>query len=108
MKFLDKHFKNLEHALRAAYLAKEHVEVGNRWRVDVMRDIRRLGPLNVKTIPALFVNHFVWRFATVACLAALVLSVYVFSTGFNPLDEITNVFLGDPVNFTLTQVLGED
>ena len=106
MNFLNRSFKNLEHVLRAAYLAKDQIEVGNRWRLDVLRDIRHLGPLNAKTIPALFVNHFAWRFATVACLVALMLSVYVFYTGFNPTDEIANIFVSNPIEFTLTQVVG--
>lgn len=107
MNFLGKNFQKLEHALRATYQAKESMEVGSRWKLEVMRDIRRLGPLNEKANAFFFVNQFVWRFATVACMIALILSVYVGFTGFNPTDEIANVFLGDPVKFTLTQVLGD-
>jgi len=106
MKSLNVTYQKLINALRAAYLAKEHIEVSNRWRLEVLRDIRHLGPLNAKTIPALFVNHFAWRFATVACLVALMLSVYVFYTGFNPTDEIANIFVSNPIEFTLTQVVG--
>lgn len=109
MKFLSQDHKKLEDTLRAAYHEKENIEigVGSRWRMDVMRDIRRLGPLNTKNNPLLFFNQFVWRFATVACMIILILSVYVGFTGFNPTTEIADMFLDDPVEFTLVQAFGD-
>ena len=108
MNFLKKSFEQLEHALRAAYYAKEQVEIGNRWRLQVMRDLRHLGALTEKATMFFFVDRLVWRFATAACVIVLMLSVYAGANGFNPLDELANVFFDNPVEFTLTQVLGDE
>ena len=109
MKSLDKKEQKLQEALRAAYFHKEEteVELGSRWQMDTMRDIRRLGPLNAQINPFQFFNRFVWRFATVACTLALMLSVYVGFTGWNPVNEVANLFLDDPVEFTVAQAFGE-
>ena len=92
--------------LRAAYHAKERTEISDHWQTTAMREIRRLGPLNVKANSFAFANQVVWRFATVAGIVALMLSAYIFYTGFSPETEIVSQFLSDPVGYTLVQVLG--
>jgi hypothetical protein len=108
MKFLPKKYQHLEKTFKKTYVQRENVEVSDRWRLDVMRTVRHLGPLHVKPNPLLFVERFVWRFATVACMIALVLSMYVGLTGFNPADTVAELLLDNPVEFTLAQVLGEE
>lgn len=105
----NKNEQKLQEALRAAYVHKEKIdiELSSRWQMDVMRDIRRLGPLNEKINPFVFFDRVVWRFATAACAVALILSVYVGFTGWNPTDEVANLFFDDPVEFTLSQVIGD-
>jgi hypothetical protein len=107
MKPLNKKYQKFINLLRAAYSDKDRAEVSNRWQMDVMRSVRHLGPLNEKATAFFFIDRFVWRFATVACTIALILSIYAGITGFNPTDQIANVFFDAPVEFTLTQVLGE-
>ncbi len=109
MSFLHKDQKKLEDTLRSAYHRRENVAVntGGQWQMDVMCDIRRLGPLNAQNNPLVIFNQFVWRFATVACMIVLFLSVYTGVTGFNPTDDIADMFLGDPVEFTLVQDFGD-
>jgi hypothetical protein len=108
MKSLKENYQKLINALSAAYHDKDKVpiEVSTWWQTDVMRDIRRLGPLNAKASSFLFADRFVWRFAAVACMIALMLSIYVVYTGFNPETEIVNLFLDNPVEFTLVQAFG--
>lgn len=109
MKFLDKNFKKLEDDLREAYAQREDIEVelDGRWQTDVMRDIRRLGPVNGRSIPFLFLNQFVWRFSTVACSVAILLLVYTGFVGLDPVDQIANMYFTDPVELSVTQVIGE-
>jgi hypothetical protein len=107
MKSLNEKYQKLINVLRAAYYDKERAEVSRRWQMDVMRSVRHLGPLNEKTTAFFFIDRFVWRFATIACTIALILSIYAGISGFNPTDEIANGFFGAPVEFTLAQVLGE-
>ena len=101
--------RKLQEMLKAAYLHKEHtdVELGSRWQMDVMRDIRRLGPLNATSNPLVFLDRFVWRFAMGTTALVLFLSVYVGFTGWNPVNEVTTFLLSDPVEFTVAQVFGE-
>ena len=106
MKSSKQNEQKLQEALRAAYFQKEKHVVGSRWKMDAMQDIRRLGTLNVKTTPLSFVDHFVWRFATVTCLVALMLSVYIGFTGWNPIDDVAGMFLSNPVEFTVAQSIG--
>jgi hypothetical protein len=106
MKSWKKNYQKLIHALSAAYHDKECPEVSERWQIDVMRDIRHLGPLNEKANSFLFADRFVWRFAAVTCMITLILSVYIVYTGFSPEAEIVNLFLDNPVKFTLVLAFG--
>ncbi len=106
MQSLKEQYHKLIIALRAAYHDRERAEVNTRWQIDAMRDIRRLGPLNAKANSFVFADRFVWRFAAVAGMIALILSVYVVYSGFNPETEIVNLFLDNPVEFTLVQAFG--
>lgn len=97
-----------QHALRTAYFQKETMEIapGQRWQWDVMRDVRRIGPLHAQVNPFQFVERFIWRFAAAACLFALILSVYAGVNGWNPVDEVATQFFSAPVEFTVAQAFG--
>lgn len=98
----------LNEALRAVYLAREEgdnaLSVGQRQ--DLMRDIRQLQPLNAPFNPFIVFNQVVWRFAEVASVMALILSIYVGLTGWSPIEEATAQYLANPVEFTVAQALG--
>jgi hypothetical protein len=109
MKSFSSNPRKLQEILKAAYRHREHtdVELGSRWQMDLMRDVRRLGPLNAKNNPLLFLDRFVWRFAMGTSALVLFLSVYVGFTGWNPVNEVATFFLNAPVEFTVAQVFGE-
>lgn len=109
MKCSNTHRQKLRETLKSAYFAKEQVEVdlNSRWRVDVMRDIRRMSPLNAQFNPFAMFNRVVWRFAEAACVLALIMTVYASFTGWNPVEEAASLYLSNPVEFTVTQVLEE-
>lgn len=109
MKCSDAEKQKIQETLKSAYFAREHTEVdlNGRWRTDLMRDIRRLGPLNTPFNPFLMFNRVVWRFAEVACVIALILTAYVSVTGWNPVEAAASFYFTNPVEFTVTQVLGE-
>ncbi|MDM8551005.1 hypothetical protein QUF72_13040 [Desulfobacterales bacterium HSG2] len=106
-----KYFKNdlirLKKVLLIAYHNKENAEPGEPWQGSVMNQIRSIGPIYAET-PwfMLFDDRFVWRFATAVCLVAMILSVYVLQTGFHSEYELASLFLGNPLEFTLTQYFG--
>ncbi len=109
MRLLHHHHHSLEDALRAAYhdKARDELEISSRWKTNLMRDVRRLGPLNETEISWACLNRYVWRFATAACVIVLMLSVYAGVSGFDTTAELANLFLEDPVEFTLVQAIGE-
>ena len=100
--------QQLHETLKTAYFQQEHAgeKPGSRWTMDVMREIRRIGPLNAQVNPFLFFERVVWRFSTAACAIILLLSVYAGVTGWNPVDEMMAQFLSNPVEFTVAQALG--
>ncbi len=108
MKRERKNHQELCNALKTAYFQREQAGLtrGRRWAIDVMHDIRRIGPLHSQVNPILFLERFVWRFATAACAVMLLLSVYAGITGWNPVDEVMAQFLSNPVEFTIVQAFG--
>jgi hypothetical protein len=95
-------------AFRAAYHERDQqrVKVSQQWHTDVMRDIRRIGPLNAPGLMVQLLERMAWRFAMAACTAVLVLAIYTGFTGWNPVTEIKTAFLDDPVEFTVAQAFG--
>ena len=81
-------------------------ELSVQWHQDVMRTVRHIGPLNTTTNSLVFMNQFVWRFATVATVCVLLLSVYVAVAGFNSETGVLSQFLENPVGFMLAQAIG--
>ena len=68
--------ESLRKAFRDAYAAKERDETGEEWQSQVMKRVRRIGPLTPASnfLPAF--EHFVWRLAPVSCLLVLVLTFF--------------------------------
>jgi hypothetical protein len=90
-------------AFRRTHRDREADPVPDGWQRTAMRDIRRIGPL---TPEAHFFHRFVWRFATVACVVAVGLSLYVATGDFTAEAELAKVYLEDPVGFGLLQTFG--
>ena len=68
--------ESLKKAFRDTYAAKEREETGDGWQFQVMKRVRRIGPLTPASnfLPAF--EHFVWRLAPVSCLLVLVLTFF--------------------------------
>ncbi|HOP47265.1 MAG TPA: hypothetical protein PK874_06345 [Desulfobacteraceae bacterium] len=108
MKFLDKDLKKLEDGLKEAYARKEDIEVelDSKWETGVMRDIRRLGPVNGGSA-FLFLSKFVWRFSTVACSVAVLLLIYAGFIGIDPIEQIADMYFSAPVELSVAHLIGE-
>ena len=104
MKLLDEASQNVENVLRESYHDKESTEVDSRWKMNVMRQVRQRGVLKEKSTWSFFVNQFGWRFAAVVCTLVLIVFVYAGFSGFNPADEIRNLFLTNPVELAVAQM----
>lgn len=96
----------VQRMLKAAYTQREDgkpIEPGIHWQMDVMRDVRRIGPLNRQGNALRIFDQFVWRFATAACAIVLCLAVYAGVTGWNPLDDLNAQFFNNPAEFAVAQ-----
>ena len=96
----------IREALSTAYREKETVHTGELWETRVMGHIRSLGaPVSPANFYALF-SRFVWRFAPVACLLIVALTVALVNLDYSPEYEITAAFMTDPVEVTVEQLWG--
>ena len=93
--------------LKAGYQHRESPpEVSLQWHQDVMRAVRHIGPLDSTANSLVFMNRFVWRFASVATVCVLLLSIYVAVASFNSNTGVLSQFLENPVGFMLAQAIG--
>jgi len=104
MNIFDKHSQHVEQALRESYYDKEQIEVGSRWKMDAMRQIRQAEPLNETATWSFFVNQVGWRFVAAVCTVILAVAVYAGFSGFNPVEELTGLFFTNPVELTVAQM----
>ena len=107
MKLTPQQQQQLDETLRQIYQSREQmpVELDADWQADVMRSIRRLEQTERNSL-ALF-DRVVWKFATAAGAFVLMLSLYASVTGWNPLNDLTDYFFSNPVQFAIVQSFGE-
>ncbi|MBW2673785.1 MAG: hypothetical protein JRD89_10290 [Deltaproteobacteria bacterium] len=91
-------------ALSAAYREKETVHTGELWETRVMGHVRSLSaPASPADFSTLF-GRFVWRFAPVACLLIVALTVGLVTLDYAPEYDITATFMTDPIESTVEQL----
>jgi hypothetical protein len=96
----------IREALSTAYREKDTVHTCDLWETRVMGHIRSLGvPASPANFYALF-SRFVWRFAPIACLLIVALSVALVTLDYAPEYEITATFMTDPIEGTVGQLWG--
>lgn len=91
----DDHDKVID-VLKTAYHAKEAIEVGGQWQQNVMRDIRRLGPLGSASNNAVFLAQLLWRAAPAVCMVILIIGAIVIKLDYMSDFELGNLLTEDP------------
>jgi hypothetical protein len=104
MKFFKTDDEKLRQMLAKAYREKEQARESEFWQMRVMNHIRSL-PLNAETNDAVFFDRIVWRFAMAAGIGAMMLSAYMFQTGFGTDYDLAMIFT-DPAGFAFIQYFG--
>ncbi len=94
----------LKKVLVSAYFEKEEEPVGNGWQQKVMADIRKIGPLNGKENFFMLFDRFVWRFIPAACALIVILTAYLFNSGFISEYDMSMLFINDPIDFAVVQL----
>jgi len=83
-------------ALKTAYHDHDTPEAAEQWQQNVMRDIRRLGPLSPATGEATFPAQLLWRAAPAVCMLILIIGVFVVNLDFVSDFELGNLLSEDP------------
>jgi hypothetical protein len=97
---------NLKRAFRDAYSAKEGEGHGNDWRLQVMRRIRQIGPLNAKADFWPAFERLVWRLVPVSCLLVLVLTAALVAIDLDHPNDYLGTVVADMEKPTLTELFG--
>jgi len=71
-----------------------------------MSHIRSLGPVYAKTGYFEIFEQLVWRFAPVACVLILMLTLCIINLDLVPEYEMVKLFVEDPIEFSYVQMFG--
>jgi hypothetical protein len=91
----------LEKRLFSAYREHEQVPPGDAWRQSLMDDLRRLGPLSFETNGEAAFGRLAWKFSTAAVFIAIVLLVYMLSSGFVDYQDLAMQYIANPIDFII-------
>ncbi|MFC1848696.1 hypothetical protein ACFL27_00685 [candidate division CSSED10-310 bacterium] len=105
MKAHDEDLRKLEQALKSAYHQPAQREQKRNWKHNVMREIRKIGPLQQESTNGAYLNRVIWRFSLAALTIALLLAIYALSTGFMPDNDVATIFMNDPAGILFYQPL---
>ena len=87
--------------LKTAYHDHDTPEVGGQWQQDVMRDIRRLGPLHQEVNGYAPYAQLLWRAVPVLSMLILILGGLVANLDVMAEYELGNLFIDDSVTTTI-------
>lgn len=105
MKPIDFRLKILKNILFQAFHEKDKPEVGDAFRLQVMTQVRKLGPLSSRLdFPILF-ERFVWRLAPVTGLLIIAGLAILLKFDFTPDYNVFLSFVTDTGEIGLSQLL---
>lgn len=99
MKTVDKSESRLKAGLTAAYRSKAagSEPPDARWRQNVMRSVRQIGPIHKNTADLLGFGRLVWRLAPVALFLMIVLAALIVRTDKTLELQMAGRMIGEPV-----------
>jgi len=106
MATLKKRWARIEGVLREAYLSKGGPVLDDSWQDKVMRDVRRLGPLNKKMAFFPQFELLVWRLAPAVGILIVSLATAMIGYDFSPQYEVAQVFFSEPVEYMMASIIG--
>jgi hypothetical protein len=109
MKFCKEKLRKLEQAFKIIYREKSDLkttERGNDFQANVMRQIRRIGPLNAKSNFSILFEQFVWRLVPVTCFLVILLATLTLQIDITPESELAAIVFNDPMGYSFVQLSG--
>ena len=101
MKAKKKSVDDLEKLLFSAYRTRQEAAPDAGWRKSVMREIHLLGAHEAESNDGALFGRFAWRFAAAAGLIALILLVYIFSSGVVDYQQLALQYFQNPIDFII-------
>ena len=105
MKSLEYRQEVLKKVLLKRYHEKEKLELDDRWHMNVMSRVRRIGPLQAKPDPLMQFGQFVWRLTPVTCLLIIMSAAVLLKFDFTPDYNVLISFITDAEEISLAQLL---
>jgi hypothetical protein len=101
MKLTHDDHEKVINTLKTAYHDQDTPEVGGQWQQDVMRDIRRFGPLRPEANGYSLYAQFLWRAVPVLSMLILIVGGLVANLDVMSEYELGNLFIDDSVSTTV-------
>jgi hypothetical protein len=100
--------KRLRETFQRVYRDREAATVSEFWKPRTMARIRELADAASMRLPSQieFATRLIWRFAGIAAVAAVLVSVYAMQLDWNPELEMARLFLQDPIEFGILETTG--
>ena len=105
MKSVEYRLEVLKKILLQAYHEKEKLELGDQCHMNVMRRVRKLGPLPSKPDSLMQFGQFVWRLTPVTCLLIIMSVAVLLKFDFTPDYNMLISFVTDAEEISLAQLL---
>jgi len=105
VKSFDYRLETLKSMMLQAYHEKEKLDSDDRWHLNVMGLVRKIGPLPVKPDPLVQFGQFVWRLSPVTCLLIVMSAAVLLKFDFTPDYNVLIAFITDVEEVSLVQLL---
>jgi hypothetical protein len=97
--------KKIEEVLIAAHRMESNFAVTQGWQERVMEHIRQIAASKNQIDEDRVFSRIIWRFATAVSVFAGIFLWYVINTDINHESVMVNMFLNDPLNFIVLQII---
>jgi anti-sigma-K factor RskA len=107
MKTFHKSMDRLRERLCAAYASRtaEAPPAGSRWRQEVMRSVRQIGPIGEHAFGRVRSGHLAWRLAPAALALMVILAVMILQVDHTIENQMASLAMSDPVQTYITYPL---
>jgi hypothetical protein len=100
MKLTHDDHEKVINTLKTAYHDHDTPEVDGQWQQNVMRDIRRLGPLRPEANGYALYVQYLWRAVPVISMLIIIIAGLVVNLDVMAEYELGNLLIDDPVTTT--------
>ncbi len=108
MDSLNRDKKKLQGILAGVYGQREKKHVGDAWQADVMRSIRTMPASNIELDPLFSLEQVVWRFAPVACVLIVALTVIIGAMDFTPNYGLAEAYMENSMDMLFAMTVGSE